>query len=81
MNEFINKLSYRNNWFYETEMKFWLKGSLEFPYQCTFVFLFALIARVSLVVSGPIVNRIEKKNESNTINNYSLFETFIIKQL
>lgn len=70
-----------NNWFYETEMKFWLKGSLEFPYQCTFVFLFALVARVSLVVSGPIVNRIEKKNESNTINNYSLFETFIIKQL
>lgn len=61
-------------------MKFWLKGSLEFPYQCTFVFLFALVARVSLVVSGPIVNRIEK-NESNTINNYSLFETFIIKQL
>lgn len=62
-------------------MKFWLNGSLEFPYQCTFVFLFALIARVSLVVSGPIVNRIEKKNESNMINNYSLFETFIIKQL
>lgn len=51
-----------NNWFYETEMKFWLKGSLEFPYQCTFEFLFALVARVSLVVSGPIVkNRIEKK--------------------
>lgn len=62
-------------------MKFWLNGSLEFPYQCTLVFLFALVARVSLVVSGPIVNRIEKKNESNTINNYSLFETFIIQQL
>lgn len=62
-------------------MKFWLKGNLEFPYQCTFVFLFALVARVSLVVSGPIVNRIEKKNESNAINNYSLFETFIIQQL
>lgn len=62
-------------------MKFWLKGNLEFPYQCTFVFLFALVARVSLVVSGPIVNRIEKKKKSNTINNYSLFETFIIQQL
>lgn len=79
MNEFINKLSYRNNWFYEIEMKFWLKGSLEFFYLCIFVFLFVLVVWVSFVVFGFIVNRIEKKNEFNMINNYSLFEIFIIK--